>query len=180
MLVVNEKLAKGIIIMADGSDRIAWAAAGAEAKALEKMAFKKLKELGATNRFGVTVVNRNKPGAALEAKNKLAQRLAKRHGNYVLMGAATDLKAFPSDDISSRVIRIDQTYSAADQQRLAASILAARVSEKILGVQASEIEQVVKDMLNKSTGGVYTFNPDLWKQTLTIARQVVQAIQSAA
>ena len=180
VLVVNEKLAKGIIIMADGSDRIAWAAAGAEAKALEKMAFKKLKELGATNRFGVTVVNRNKPGAALEAKNKLAQRLAKRHGNYVLMGAATDLKAFPSDDISSRVIRIDQTYSAADQQRLAASILAARVSEKILGVQASEIEQVVKDMLNKSTGGVYTFNPDLWKQTLTIARQVVQAIQSAA
>ena len=76
---------------------------------------------------------------------------------------------------------IDRAYHAATAERIAASIMAARVSEKLLGIAPAEIEKAIEDMLNRTErGGFYTFNATIFGQMLVVAIQALQAIQSAA
>jgi hypothetical protein len=181
-VLVNKNLAKGIIIMADGKDPKALAAAKEQAKAMNKLAKQLLKDLGgAPERFKAVVVNSSSRIAVKNALNKLVQELARRQEGFVLMGDAADLRVFPPTEVNSRVIMIDRAYHAATAERIAASIMAARVSEKLLGIAPAEIEKAIEDMLNRTErGGFYTFNATIFGQMLVVAIQALQAIQSAA
>ncbi|MFA7254874.1 MAG: hypothetical protein WC133_02080, partial [Candidatus Omnitrophota bacterium] len=178
--LANSKQRKAYVVMADAADVKAM-----EAKRVAIMKFlaPTLKALDAEKRFDIIVINKSNPRLARAtlakfANNKMGTMAPTLEGqrNYVLMGSTRFLDFFKD---AGPAVMISEPFSRDVNRRVATSILASIVSQRILS--ASEID-AIKEVLNvkKDDNGFYSFSQAALSKMLTIALQVAQAIQSAA
>jgi hypothetical protein len=158
----------------------------AKARATEARLLKtrSAKDLAIQGRFNIVVVDRAKPMAGLskliQQKKAKMPAISRGQQRYVLMGDLAFLDQFDRDTVQGLMIRQPQGKEL--RERMAASILGARVSQEILKVTgASEIDEVVARTLERQgTKGFYSFRSDALNAVLAVAMQALQAIRSAA